>query len=150
MTAPIIVPDDDSTRQRLIEAHAWAAGIHREDVPKVSDAARRHWEILADASLRELRLLSVAHRDGIEDATVAAILHRAEKAEADRDFDRQQYERRVAEIEERARARWESSIAAQDRLRDIGTRVLAAHRARRKTVRVADLVAGTGYERTDR
>ena len=70
---PLIVPDDDTTRQRLIEAHAWAGGIHREDIPRVTDAARRHWEILADTSLRELRLLSVAHRDGIEDATGGAV-----------------------------------------------------------------------------
>lgn len=141
-TPPLIVPDDDSTRQRLIEAHAWAGGIRREGIPKVDPVARRHWEILADTSLRELRLLSVAHRDGIEDATVAAILHRAEKAEADRDFERDQYEQRLAE----QRARYEASLAdarkTDDTLREIGRRVIDARRAGRKTVRVADLLDG--------
>ena len=71
MTAPetLAVLDDDNTRQRLVEALAYAGGIRREDVPKVSAEARNRWHILADAVLVELRILS----DGLAEAALARV-----------------------------------------------------------------------------
>ena len=57
----LTVPDDDDTRRGLIHAFAFAEGIHREDVPRVSAEARRRWENRADRALTELRLLSAAY-----------------------------------------------------------------------------------------
>lgn len=138
----ILVPDDDTTRARIVEAFAWAAGIHAADLPRINDAARRVYERQAGTALVALRMLSVGHRDDITAASVEALLARAEKAEADRAWDREQHARELVAREEQARARWEASIAAQDTLRAIGQKVIAAHRARRKTVRVADLLDG--------
>lgn len=145
MTAPLIVPDDDDTRQRLVEAYAWAAGIHREDIPRVTDAARRHWEILADTSLRELRLLSVAHCDGIADATVEAILARAERAEEDRAWDREQHARALAKLRDQHAETLDRLQRAEDAVRIAGKRVHYAAGRRRKTVRIDELL--TGLER---
>ena len=60
----LTVPDDDDTRRGLIHAFAFAEGIHREDVPRVSAEARRRWENRADRALTELRLLSAAYAAG--------------------------------------------------------------------------------------
>ena len=60
----LTVPDDDDTRRGLIHAFAYAEGIHREDVPRVSAEARRRWENRADRALTELRLLSAAYAAG--------------------------------------------------------------------------------------
>ena len=65
---PLVVPDTDDTRRRIIEALAWASGIRRDDIALVSAEARTRWHILADHTLTELRLLSVVHRDGLEGA----------------------------------------------------------------------------------
>lgn len=60
----LTVPDDDDTRRGLIHAFAFAEGIHREDVPRVSAEARRRWENRARSALTELRLLSAAYAAG--------------------------------------------------------------------------------------
>ena len=68
---PLVVPDTDDTRRRIIEALAWASGIHRDQIDDVVTAeARTRWHILADEVLTALRLTSVVHRDGLEDADV--------------------------------------------------------------------------------
>ena len=60
--APYI--DGDVIRRGLIHAFAYAEGIRREDVPRVSAEARRRWENRADRALAELRLLSAAYAAG--------------------------------------------------------------------------------------
>ncbi len=69
----LAVLDDDNTRQRLVEALAYAGGIRREDVPKVSAEARNRWHILADAVLVELRILSDGLAGQTRQAAVAAL-----------------------------------------------------------------------------
>ena len=64
MSDLLTVPDDDDTRRGLIHAFAYAEGIHREDVPRVSAEARRRWENRADRALTEIRLLSAAYAAG--------------------------------------------------------------------------------------
>ena len=64
MSDLLTVPDDDDTRLGLIHAFAYAEGIRREDVPRVSAEARRRWENRADRALTELRLLSAAYAAG--------------------------------------------------------------------------------------
>ena len=124
---PIIVPDDDTTREAIDAAILRATGYRMLD---------------PDVIVRALRLLSVAHRDGIEDATVAAILDRARRAEEDRDFEQANYARMVAELrEQHARDLASTQLAVAD-LVEIGLLVMAAKRGGRKTVRVADLLDG--------
>ena len=67
MSDLLIVPDDDDTRRGLIHAFAYAEGIGREDVPRVSAEARRRWENRADRALTELRFLSAAYAAGQAD-----------------------------------------------------------------------------------
>lgn len=139
---PLVVPDTDNTRRRIVEALAWAGGIRRDDIALVSAEARTHWHILADHALTELRLLSVTHRDGLEDAEVGAILRRAQQAEANRDFDRQQYERRLDELRAQHAASLDALQRADAALAEAGRRVMQAAAARRKTVRVDQLLDG--------
>ena len=101
-----------------------------------------HWHILADHTLTELRLLSVTHRDGLEDAEVGAILRRAQQAEADRDFDRQQYERRLDELRAQHARQLDALQRADAALAEAGRRVMQAAAARRKTVRIDQLLDG--------
>ena len=124
---PIIVPDDDTTREAIDAAILRATGYRMLD---------------PDVIVRALRLLSVAHRDGIEDATVAAILDRARRAEEDRDFEQANYARMVAELrEQHARDLASTQLAVAD-LVEIGLLVMAAKHGGRKTVRVAELLDG--------
>ena len=53
MSDLLTVPDDDDTRLGLIHAFAYAEGIRREDVPRVSAEARRRWESRADRALTD-------------------------------------------------------------------------------------------------
>ena len=124
---PIIVPDDDTTREAIGAEILRATGYRMLD---------------PDVIVRALRLLSVAHRDGIEDATVAAILDRARRAEEDRDFEKANYARMVAELREQHARDLASVQHAVADLVEIGLRVKAAKRGGRKTVRVADLLDG--------
>lgn len=64
--------DGDVIRRGLIHAFAYAEGIRREDVPRVSAEARRRWENRADRALTELRLLSAAYAAGQAEAHYAA------------------------------------------------------------------------------
>lgn len=137
---PLVVPDTDDTRRRIVEALALAGGIRRDDIALVS--ARTHWRILADHALTELRLLSVTHRDGLEDAEVGAILRRAQQAEADRDFDRQQYERRLDELRAQHAASLDALQRADAVLAEAGRRVMRAAMERRKVVRLDELLDG--------
>ena len=66
MSDLLTVPDDDDTRRGLIHAFAYAEGIGREDVPRVSAEARRRWENRADRALTELRFLSAAYAAAAE------------------------------------------------------------------------------------
>ena len=68
--APYI--DGDVIRRGLIHAFAYAEGIRREDVPRVSAEARRRWENRADRALAELRLLFAAYAAGQAEAHYAA------------------------------------------------------------------------------
>ena len=122
---PIIVPDDDTTHEAIGDAILRATGYRMLD---------------PDVIVRTLRLLSVAHRDGIEDATVAAILDRARRAEADREFEKANYARMLDELrEQHARGLASTQQAVADLVR-IGRRVVDARNRGRKTVRVADLL----------
>ena len=133
MTAPIIVPDDDSTRHALDDAILRATGYRPID---------------PDIILRALRLHSDHH--GVGAATIDALWQQLQACEADRDFDRTQHARALAETRAHADAMLRLYVRTAETHDLIATRVVEAYMARRKTARLADLVAGTGYERADR
>lgn len=140
---PLVVPDTDDTRRRIVEALAWAGGTPRAQmIPAVTAEARTRWHILADEVLTTLRLTSVTHRNGLEDAEVGAILRRAQKAEADRDFDRAQHTRALDELRAQHTRALDQLRRADAALAEAGRRVMRAAAARRKTVRVADILDG--------
>ena len=133
MTAPIIVPDDDTTRAVLDDAILRATGYRPID---------------PDVILCALRLHADAH--GVGAATIDALWQQLRDCEANRDFDRAQHARALAETRDHADAMLRLYVRTAETHDLIAARVIEAYMARRKTARLADLVAGTGYERTDR
>lgn len=123
---PIIVPDDDATHEAI------GAAILRETGYRMLDP---------EVIVRSLRLLSVAHRDGIEDATVAAILDRARRAEEDREFEKANYARMLDELREQHEADVRAYIAANRGGLAVYWLAHEAKRQGRKTLRVADILA---------
>ena len=133
MNPPIIVPDDNSTRAVIDDAILRETGYR---------------PISADAILRALRLHSDTH--GVGAASIDALWQQLQACEANRDFDRAQHARQLAETRADADAMLRRYVRAAEAHDLIAGRVVGAYMARQKTVRPADLVAGTGYERTDR
>ena len=133
MTAPIIVPDDDTTAEVIRDAILRATGYS---------------PVAADVILRALRLHSDHH--GVGAATIDALWQQLQACEADRDFDRAQHARKLAQARAHADAMLRLYVRTAETHDLIATRVVEAYMARRKTARLADLVAGTGYERADR
>ncbi len=144
---PLIVADTDHTADQIARTLAYTAGISYADFDRLAPDARHQYDALADYTIRQLRLLSVAHDHyGIPEPTFEAALAEKRRAEETVDFNREQHQRNVAELKEAHQRRIDDLVRSSEKALTVLGRVERARHKGRKMVRIADLLEGLGGE----